>query len=222
MRILTLESCIWLGSQSTSQSWWEENKDNIGLTNYSNWGPTSPVKELNVPKSKEGCAFIKTNGFWAYAVDGCLDIALCFICSIPRSTVLTLKGTCKLGSAFQWNFYPVVDSTNQLSSFEGYKRGQKIVKTDGAWLLEVEGNKIVLDNHGVSPIGRNQWNWYERSCQSHETQMRNLTLSLCRVGEDFTCDSGHCIELKNRCDDEIDCRDRSDEKDCARVHIPEI
>ena len=27
---------IWLGSQSSSQSWWEDNKDNIGFTNYTN------------------------------------------------------------------------------------------------------------------------------------------------------------------------------------------
>ena len=34
-------------------------------------------------------------------------------------------------------------------------------------------------------------------------------------------DSGHCVKLRNRCDNTVDCEDRSDENECARVYIPE-
>ena len=161
------------------------------------------------------------HGSWAYGGDECFDIAICFVCSIPRSTVLTLKGTCNLGSVLQWNFYPVVNSTNQISSFDGYRGGQQIVKTNGVWLLEVQEAKISLGKNAISPIGRNKWNWFESSCQGQTSTTRNLTLSICRVGDEFTCDSGHCIGLMKRCDNKVDCRDGSDEKECARVHIPE-
>ena len=127
-----------------------------------------------------------TEGSWAYGGDECFDIAICFVCSIPRSTVLTLKGTCNLGSVLQWNFYPVVNSTNQISSFDGYRGGQQIVKTNGVWLLEVQEAKISLGKNAISPIGRNKWNWFESSCQGQTSTTRNLTLSICRVGEEFT------------------------------------
>ena len=214
-----LGKLIWLGLQSSSRNWYGTNGDVLSHTNYSNWG--SSYKELNKPGWNGGCAFMTINGSWAYAGDECFDITLCFVCSIPRSTVLTLKGTCKLGSVFQWNYYPVVNNTNQLSSFEGYKRGQQISQRDGVWSLTVQGARIYLAKNVMSPLGRNQWNWYERSCRSQAVNKRNLTLSLCRVGKEFTCDSGHCVALRKRCDNEVDCEDGSDEKACARVHIPE-
>ena len=209
---------IWLGLQSSSRNWYGANGDALGPTNYSNW--PSSYKELNKPGWNGGCAFMMTDGSWAYAGDECFDITLCFVCSIPRSTVLTLKGTCKLGSVFQWNFYPTVNSTNQLSAFEGYKRGQQISKSDGVWSLKVQGARMYLETNAMTPLGRNPWNWYEMSCRSQAVHKRNLTLSLCRVGKEFTCDSGHCVGLRKRCNNEVDCTDGSDEKECARVHIP--
>lgn len=213
------DKLIWLGLQSSSRNWIDDNGHIMGSANYTNWGST--FKELNKPGLNRACAFMTTDGSWAYASDECDYITLCFICTIPRSTVFTLKGTCKLSSAFQWNFYPLVNSSHQISSFEGYKRGQQIVESKGEWLLEAKGAKITLGKNVISPIGRNQWNWYERSCRTQSLTKRNLTLSLCRIGAEFTCDSGHCVGLKYRCDNKRDCGDGSDEKECALVDVPE-
>ena len=210
---------IWLGLQSSSRGWEDDNGDSLGPENYTNWGLN--VKQLDNPGWNGGCAFMTTDGSWAYAGDECFDITLCFVCSIPRSTVLTLKGTCNLGSVFHWNFYPTVNSTHQISSFEGYKRGQKMTNINGVWSLEVQGAKINLEKKAISPIGRNLWNWYETSCKNSALEMRNLTLSKCTIGEQFTCNSGHCVDMAHRCDNKVDCTDRSDEKECARVDIPE-
>lgn len=43
----------------------------------------------------------------------------------------------------------------------------------------------------------------------------NITMKLSGCNDDeFTCDDGQCIDIKNRCDQIIDCRDKTDELDC--------
>ena len=43
----------------------------------------------------------------------------------------------------------------------------------------------------------------------------NITMKLSGCAEDqFTCDDGQCVSIANRCDQIINCRDKSDETDC--------
>ena len=43
-------------------------------------------------------------------------------------------------------------------------------------------------------------------------------MSQCKDEEQFTCESGKmCIKVSNKCDEELDCHDGSDEKNCPWV-----
>ena len=44
-------------------------------------------------------------------------------------------------------------------------------------------------------------------------------LTACEERE-YTCDSGHCVDMEKRCDGRTHCRDGSDEKDCMLVVPP--
>ena len=46
----------------------------------------------------------------------------------------------------------------------------------------------------------------------------SLTMSSCS-GETFTCNSGACIPLANKCNSKIDCEDESDESQCAYLEV---
>ena len=48
-----------------------------------------------------------------------------------------------------------------------------------------------------------------------------LSLSKCEFGNEFTCRSGRCIPIIQRCDQTYDCKDQSDEEDCVLVRIPD-
>ena len=50
-------------------------------------------------------------------------------------------------------------------------------------------------------------------CNKGRPYNTTLKLSGCAVDE-FTCDDGQCISITNRCDQIINCRDKTDEKEC--------
>ena len=47
-----------------------------------------------------------------------------------------------------------------------------------------------------------------------------MCLSVCKFGEEFTCNSGECIDMSGRCDDRNDCIDKSDERKCKHIKPP--
>ena len=47
-----------------------------------------------------------------------------------------------------------------------------------------------------------------------------MKLSNCKEDE-FTCDDGQCVKMIERCDQIVDCHDKSDERGCKIVHLEE-
>lgn len=76
-------------------------------------------------------------------------------------------------------------------------------------LLMPETNSLVL------PIGTNEWELTEDDaiCGMEATEIKQLSFSTCHPWM-YTCNTGHCIDLSQRCDTEIDCPDKSDEYNC--------
>ena len=56
-------------------------------------------------------------------------------------------------------------------------------------------------------------NSFSIECNKGEPYNITLKLSGCNDNE-FTCSDGQCINIKSRCDQKINCRDKSDEQDC--------
>ena len=141
------------------------------------------------------------------------------MCSIPKTPVFTLKGLCGRGTSFHWNYYLSVNSTHQIDLFESYKRDQFIRLKDDVWESQLDGDIIQLQDP-ISPVGRKEWSWYEQSCNSKQLDKRNLTFSFCDFGSEFTCSTGHCIDMRKRCNSVKDCIDESDEEQCSQLEIP--
>ena len=70
------------------------------------------------------------------------------------------------------------------------------------------------------PIGTHKWVTGSENalCGRLEGYMTEMTFSMCYPGK-YTCNSGHCIELHQKCDTDIDCEDKSDEQNCQYLRL---
>ena len=102
-----------------------------------------------------------------------------------------------------------------------FECAQKYRCNNGKWKLQsvLQPNRI-LEFDGKLPIGANQWESKENNalCGQDKGYTRRLTFSQC-YPDMFTCDTGHCRPLTDRCDIDFDCKDNTDENDCQKVKI---
>ena len=87
---------------------------------------------------------------------------------------------------------------------------QSLIKPD--IMLELYNNDI--------PMGRQKWSLVKREtiCKFETGNSIQLTFSQCYPGK-FSCDSGQCVPLKERCNIELNCEDQTDEYNCAGIRI---
>ena len=70
------------------------------------------------------------------------------------------------------------------------------------------------------PLGTVSWKTGTENslCGYPDGYVTSMTLSQCFPNK-YTCDSGHCIELHQKCNTEINCEDKTDETHCQYLRI---
>ena len=159
------EMAFWLGVVNYENTWFsvqENNKFNkIGYNNWtgSNWRQSFPGM----------CAYARNDGHWyAEENESCKFVQLCTICALPKIPVFSLKGLCMKGTNFQWQYYPTINSSNQIDKYEGFKRFQNISVINGNWTSVVGPDSLFLSETSTV-FGRKEWNWHENSCSNGKT-----------------------------------------------------
>ena len=133
--------------------------------------------------------------------------------------MLVLKGSCS-ESPLDWLFYIEKDEEKSIF-YEGYKNSKMILK-NGSWHIVDNSTKrsdlIVEMGAGQDgskiPLGRHDWKILDTACKQDKLDWSSLTISVCVLDQHFSCDSGECVSIFQRCDHNEDCDDGSDEKDC--------
>ena len=216
------EKVVWIGAKKADGQWYktDSNKNTIMPLDYTNLLSATSTPNYD-------CSYLQLDGFWFGGTYACNQVSLCTVCSIQSYPVFTLKGSCDVGP-IDWNYYLKLNEGNQIEMYEGYKRTNIVYDNiTTKWRIQMksgskEGFRYTLKYHLSAqryPIGRHKWEINDYICN---VQSKNslIALTRCNIPSQFTCDSGHCIDINKRCDQQKDCEDNSDEKKCALVNIP--
>ena len=216
-------NAVWIGAKKTNHMWYEL-KDSGELGKALNY--TKVLRAGSTPTSD--CSYLKDDGEWLDASYVCKKVSLCTICVVTNQPVFTLKGGCTLGE-IDWNYYISTDDKYKINVYEGYKRTNiQYFKNSKSWNVTSKlmapqsyvAELVPLESSSLKyPMGRNTWLMTELPCGIDE-EMNQMTLSTCNFPTQFTCDTGHCIDINKRCNEQKDCLDGSDEKSCSIVDIP--
>ena len=89
---------------------------------------------------------------------------------------------------------------------------------NGSWIIQSLIKPDIMLELASSdfPIGRNNWNFLHRKKICNVERSIQLAFSSCYPGK-FSCDSGQCVSLEERCNIELNCEDQTDEYDCAGI-----
>ena len=100
---------------------------------------------------------MQTNGFWAFGMSmGTYStVELCSVSSFEETPVFTWKELCSQDSQLDWNYYLMIDSTNQIFGYKGYKTSC-LKLDDGIWKLYDIG--VFSEIESENPLG-----WKERN-----------------------------------------------------------
>ena len=186
----------WLGMSKESSIWYRLGNEGLRKPiNFSNWD--NKVQQ----STATDCAFTKKDGKWSwYTRESCQNLELCTICRIIAHPVLTMNGLCN-DTTFDYNYYVMTGENSTVDYYEGYKSANIIFKNNKWTFVAKKGNvtqSSIENDVGRAltfPIGRLQWEIYEPKCGIWQAQRILLSLSRCRFGQQFTCNSGTCIAV---------------------------
>ncbi|XP_068220245.1 uncharacterized protein [Palaemon carinicauda] len=215
-------SYMWMGANDvTEEGVWRYWESNSVLPWQSLWRGDGPNGG-----SVENCLVMLAGSFPARWSDiACLDsYAFCVPCEFDRLKTLYLKGPAVCpGSPFNLQ-YILGENRGGRPSLVGFFHSDIFWDSNRKmWTLQSIKDKGMAwwkpPSEGMYPFGTHSWTLGTEVCDMIEGETVYLTISICGNGK-FTCEDGTCIDLDQRCDLRVDCKDQSDEARCSLVDVP--
>ena len=154
-----------------------------------------------------------------YIIEKTNEKKLSFACVVPKNQQYILKAS----TTFKYDFILSNPSAFIFETLDG-TLNMKIDKSTRPPKLAIVSNSngsLLYSSEVYDPLavhmGRTDWKNHI-TLYANDIHFKSI-LSLCKNNE-YTCNSGHCIDIKKICNYDRDCADSSDEKNCdaARKH----
>ena len=209
------KKAIWLGAEKTNGVWYDlQTTGRAKPLAYSKWRDYYNTNRHNYSL----CPFMFHDGTWGYLKNTqCKFSTMGYVCSFAEIPIYNLKGQNQNPGEIERSFYMSIDDSNLLIGYEGISRQSKIsLEQERFWHLN--STRVYEDDVWMKTdaqiIGRRNWTF------SDEKGSEQMVFSTCTFGDEYTCNSGHCVDMSKRCDHNLDCSDRSDEFSCSNAVIP--
>ena len=212
---------VWL-SMSKENGLWVDSYTKEEIVDP-NWKPGYPVND-----SSKACAFnaVRSPGYvnWPCLQTGAYGGWYC-TCQFPEPPFLALRGLCP-DSHLDRIFMPYNSPHDAETTYYGNRvTVARYLKDANEWTMEALLYNTTATSKEISKrfmLGKQNWTIEgdSKKCADGETYTDLLKLTGCTEGE-FTCDDGQCVEMEQRCNQESDCRDESDELRCKLIIFKE-
>jgi len=194
-----------------------------------NWEPGNPNGG-----AAENCARTYIDRKWQ---DKDCSERNCALCYFPDGMNLTMRGLCQsetnLMEGFFDTVYFVYDFLNGKPEWRGLGKSHiYFMPKKLQWKIEsfYDDSKYATfaaddtRSYTFYPTGRTTWKINSGICRLSDGEERRLSLTNCVLEDgrtDFTCRDGTCIPINSLCDLTADCPDKTDEKDCEQLVLPD-
>ena len=151
-------------------------------------------------------------------------IVFCPICSIERPTLkIFIRGLCDK-SLFNRHYMYNIDTEGMILYLGEKSSSIAYDANENLWIWkDNKDNRSVATSSSTYDsllIGVHTFDFsgvMEDKCKKDGLE-RELKLTTCVSGQ-FTCDDGLCVPIEQRCDQVIQCKDNSDEKNCNIINL---
>ena len=146
-------------------------------------------------------------------------------CSYPTQPLLRLRGLC---SSLIDNLYSpkqLPDNPGNMIILGQLRTRIEYNDTEGQWILTDAKHKVSASSRATKlsyVLGKHKWTISNDAFECNEGKPYATMLKLTGCAEDeFTCNDGQCVKMEERCNQEPDCRDKSDERGCQIIIVEE-
>ena len=156
----------------------------------------------------------------------CLSYEMACPCQYSHQPILRMRGGCSF-SEFDVQYTPKQLASNPKDLIlVGLTTRIQYNDSSSQWLMTdgTSGVTAVSMTSKLSYVlGKHEWmvtgDVYQ--CNKGQPYTTYLKLSGCNPEGEFTCNDGQCVVMEERCNQIVNCRDKSDERGCQLVVVEE-